>query len=112
MFISEAIAQTVEVAQTVENTGAPEWIKVVIQFAFIFAIFYLLLIRPAKKREKNHMDQINAIIKGFKVNVGGIIGTVTQVKGDELTVEISKGVEITVLKHYINNIITDNKEGK
>lgn len=106
MLISEAFAQTAEMAQTA--TEAPNGMVAIMQFAFIFIALYFILIRPQQKKIKRHEAALNAITKGSKVVVGGIIGTVTKVSDNgELTVKIADNTEITVIKGYIAQVLDE-----
>ena len=72
----------------------------------IFAIFYILLIRPQQKRMKEHQLMLGEIAKGDEVvTAGGIVGKVTKAEGETLTVEIAKGVEVAVIKGTISNVL-------
>lgn len=65
----------------------------------IFLIFYLLLIRPQQRRQKEHEKMLTEIEKGDSVvTSGGIHGKVTGVTDDVLTVEIAalKGERVRV----------------
>lgn len=65
----------------------------------IFLIFYLLLIRPQQKRQREHEATLKAIEKGdWVVTQGGLHGRVTGTTDDVLTVEIAatKGEKIRV----------------
>ena len=65
----------------------------------IFLIFYLLLIRPQQKKQKEHEAELSGIKKGDEVvTAGGIHGKVTGVTDDVLSVEIAafKGERIRV----------------
>ena len=111
MFISQAFAQTTDVVQ--QTTAMPESISFFVQVILIFFILYFLLIRPQQKRIKEHQAHLNAIIKGTKIIVSGIVGTVKNVKDNELTVEIANGVEIKVLREYVSQVCfpeTKNKD--
>lgn len=113
MFISQAFAQTTEVAQ--QTTAIPESVGFFVQVVLIFFILYFLLIRPQQKRIKEHQTHLNAIIKGTKIIVSGIVGTVQNVKDNELTVEIANGVEIKVLREYVSQVVfpeTKNDKNK
>jgi preprotein translocase subunit YajC len=55
-----------------------------ILLAVMFLIFYFLLIRPQKKREKEHRNLLQELKKNDKViTIGGLHGVVERVKGDE-----------------------------
>ncbi len=112
MFISQAFAQTSEAAAQVNNSGIPENYVALIQIALVFLLLYFLIWRPQQKRMKAHQLMLSAIVKGNQVNLNGIKGTVKQVKDSELTVEIAKGVEITVLRDYVTQVIGDADNNK
>jgi len=89
----------------------------------IFAVFYFLLIRPQQKRAKEHQAMLGELKKGDEVvTAGGIVGRVTKVAdGDQVQVEIAKGVEVAVIKSTITTVLgkvpakghdTDKKESK
>ena len=73
----------------------------------IFAVFYILLIRPQQKRMKEHQTMLGALQKGDEVVTGGgIIGKITKADaGDHVTVEIAKGVEVRVLKSTVSAVL-------
>jgi preprotein translocase subunit YajC len=75
----------------------------------IFAIFYILMIRPQQRQMKAHRDAIAAVKKGDEVITGGgIRGRVTKVSDDEAEVEIAQGVRIKVVKSTISSVLTPN----
>ncbi len=112
MFISEALALSAETAAETANVPASDGTKILVQCALIFFILYIFMIRPQLKRAKQHQAELNAIIKGCKINVNGIIGTVTDVKEDVLTVEIAPDTEITVMRPYVSGLIIEKEKGK
>jgi preprotein translocase subunit YajC len=76
-------------------------------FIIVFAIFYLLWIRPQQQRVKQHQAAINAVKKGDEVVTGGgIRGRVTKVAEDEAEVEIAQGVKIRVIKSTISQVLS------
>ncbi len=71
---------------------------------FIIVIFYFLLIRPQQQKQKAQRDLINSVQKGdHVVTIGGIHGTVVQVSDDEITLEVSKGVNIRFVKSAVSS---------
>jgi preprotein translocase subunit YajC len=61
----------------------------------IFVIFYFLLIRPQKQKEKEHQKMIAGINKNDEiVTLGGIHGTVANVKEKTLTLRIDENVKM------------------
>jgi preprotein translocase subunit YajC len=86
--------------QAAESQGpASSPLGAFVPLAAIFLIFYLLLIRPQQKRQREQEAMLKAIAKGDDiVTTGGLHGKVAGVTDDVLTVEIAsiKGERIRV----------------
>lgn len=103
MFISQALAQTTEVAT--QAAEAAPMSGMLLQLILVVAIVYFILIRPQQKRIKKHEAELQAIIKGTKIVVGGFLGTVVEVQEDnKLLVELANGVRVTVLRPYVAQV--------
>jgi len=76
----------------------------------IFAIFYFLLIRPQQRRAKEHKEMVAGVQRGDKiVSSGGIRGKVVKVVGEfDVEVEISQGVNVTLVKSTIAEVIKES----
>ena len=72
------------------STGAAGMGSSIIMLVAMLAIFYFMLIRPENKRKKE-AEQMRASVKtGDKITtIGGIIGTVVNVKEDKIVIETS-----------------------
>ncbi len=76
-----------------------------IPFILIFVIMYVLLIAPARKRQKKHNEMLSAIRNGDKViTTGGIYGTVVGVEEDRLQLRIADQVKIEITKNAIATV--------
>lgn len=61
----------------------------IVMWIGVFAVFYFLLIRPQKKKEKQLKEMRENISVGDKVTtIGGIIANVAKVDEDYVTLEI------------------------
>tara|TARA_R110002072_G_scaffold170552_2_gene324094 strand:+ start:1256 stop:1585 length:330 start_codon:yes stop_codon:yes gene_type:complete len=68
----------------------------------MFLLFYLILWRPQAKRAKEHRELVGALGKGDEVlTSGGILGKVTKVSDDYVTVEVAEGVELNLQKSAV-----------
>jgi len=68
-------------------------------------VFYFLLIRPQQKRAKEHRELLEGLKRGDEViTQGGLIGKVTKVDETEVTIEISEGVKVKVVKQTVLDI--------
>jgi preprotein translocase subunit YajC len=71
------------------------------------AVFYFMMIRPQSKEKKHRAAMLSALKKNDRVvTVGGIVGTVLQVKDDEVTLKVdeSSNTKITFLRSAIQNV--------
>lgn len=71
-------------------------------FFVIFAIFYLLLIRPARVKQKHHQEMLNALGNGDRVlTTGGIFGTIVGISEGTVQLRIADKVKIDIQKSAI-----------
>lgn len=68
----------------------------------MFAIFYFLLIRPQQKKAKEHRSFLENLKRGDRiVTSGGIVGEITGINDQILTVEIADKVKVEVSRAYV-----------
>jgi preprotein translocase subunit YajC len=81
--------------------------------AIMMGIFYFMLIRPQRRKEKERKTMMDSIKSGDRVMFGGgILGTVTNTKDDTITIRIADGVKIDVARGGINKVLgKDEKVG-
>ena len=78
---------------------------------FLVAIFYFVMIRPQRRREKERRSLIEAVKSGDRVLLtSGIIGEVTNVKEKTLIVLIAEKTKIEVLKSAVSQILDEKGE--
>ena len=84
----------------------PSMLASFIPLILIFLIFYFLLIRPQQKKQKEHKILLDSIQRGDEIlSSGGILGKVIKVDNDKLTVEIAKGVNVTIIRSTVADVI-------
>jgi preprotein translocase subunit YajC len=89
-----------------------------IMMGLIFLVFYMLVMRPQQKQQRERDEMIKNATKGDRiVTNGGIHGVVTGVSDETLTVEIArvKGgarVEVEVARSGIGGVVKGGKSGK
>jgi preprotein translocase subunit YajC len=80
--------------------------------AFMFVLMYMILFRGPRKKQQQHKQMIQSLAKNDKVQtIGGIIGTVVDIKENEITLKIdeSNNTKIKVLRSAIGrNMSKDN----
>ncbi len=67
----------------------------IVPMLLIFAIFYFLVIRPEKKKQKEHQAMIKALAKNDEVvTSGGIHGVVVNVKDTTIVLRLDENVRV------------------
>ena len=68
----------------------------------IFVIFYFLLIRPQKEKEKQHLKMLSSLNKNDDVvTSSGIHGTIVNVKDKTVILRIDENVKIEIEKNCV-----------
>jgi preprotein translocase subunit YajC len=107
MSTQPILMSMVQAAPAGQSGGTVQLLMGILPWLLIFAIFYILMIRPQQQRVKQHQASIAAVKKGDEVITGGgIRGKVTKVSDDEAEVEIAQGVKIRVVKSTISHVVT------
>ena len=98
MLINEAWAQTGAPA------GGDLWSMLPI--ILMFVVLYFIMIRPQMKRAKEHRALIEALQKGDEVVVaGGIVGRISKLGDNYLSVQVANGVEIQVQRPSVQLVL-------
>ena len=93
-------------AQAQGAAGQPSALMQFLPLVLIFVVFYFLLIRPQTKRAKEHRAMVAALEVGAEVVTnGGILGKVTQLGEQYLTLEIADGVNVKIQRATVAQIL-------
>jgi preprotein translocase subunit YajC len=80
-------------------------------FALIIGIFYLMIIRPQSKRQKEHRAMVASLERGNKViTAGGFHGTVHAIsdENDVVVLEIADKVRVEVNRGSISRVVKED----
>jgi preprotein translocase subunit YajC len=98
VFIKEAWAQAGG------PPGADLWSMLPI--ILMFVVLYFLMIRPQMKRAKEHKAMIDALQKGDEVvAAGGVVGSVTKISDNYVSMRIADNVEIRVQRSAVQLVL-------
>jgi preprotein translocase subunit YajC len=87
--------------------------SMLVMMGVIFAIIYFLMIMPQRKKQKETQNMLNNMKKGDKiVTVGGLLGTVGNVKDSTVMVKIADNTVVEFRKSAIASIINEDKTEK
>jgi len=99
-FISDALAEGA--AAQPQGPGFDFLIMIVL----FFVIMYFMIIRPQNKRAKEHKKLIEELRKGDEiVTQGGLMGKITKVSEEAISLEITEGVEIKIQNQAITSVL-------
>ncbi len=77
--------------------GSP-WSLLII-LGLMVGMFYFLLVRPIRQREKKHDEMVQYLEKGDKViTAGGMYGEVESIDEDSVVLKVESGIKIRVTK--------------
>lgn len=84
------------------------FLMTVLPFVLIIGIFYLFIIRPQNKKQKETEKMIAALKKGDKViTIGGIHGVVHQTKEKTVIVKVDDGTKIEFNRSAVASVVVD-----
>ena len=85
---------------------APNPLAMLFPFAAMFLIFYMLVFRPQAKARKVHENMLKNLKKHHEVvTVGGLFGTVMNVRPDTVTLRIDETVRVEVEKSAVTRLV-------
>ena len=97
-----------EVAAEEMSTGAMI-IYYAVQFLpmiLIFVIFYFMLIRPQRKKDKEAKQMLDNLKVGDRIcTIGGIYGTIVRIKDQVLTIEVGEAkTQMMIARWAVRNV--------
>jgi len=74
----------------------------IIFLAFLFALMYFVLIRPQRKRQKEHQQLVEELRRGDKViTAGGIYGVIESTSEDSVVIKVESGITMRVARSSV-----------
>lgn len=107
LFWTSALAE-----EAAESTGSSS-IGMIIMIVVMVAIFYFLMIRPQKKKDKAVKDMLSALKTGDRIcTIGGFYGTIAAIKEDTITLKLGSLENTVVIARWavrsVENVATEN----
>lgn len=88
-----------------QSGEAPNPLINLLPIVLMFVIFYFLLIRPQQKRAKEHKAMLESVQRGDEVvTSGGILGKVTALGDEYITIEIAENVKVRLQRQAIMTV--------
>jgi preprotein translocase subunit YajC len=87
---------------TPEGTEEINWLYTGIFLAVIIGMFYFLMIRPQRKRQKQQQEMMEQLKRGDRViTAGGIYGQIESVSEDSIVIKVESGATMRVTRSSI-----------
>ena len=78
--------------------------------AVLIGLFYLLIMRPQRNRQRKAMETQSQVMPGQRVRTtAGMYGTVVSGDDRDVVIEIAPGVQVTMLRRAIMDVISDDQ---
>jgi preprotein translocase subunit YajC len=93
-----------------QQSGGSGW-SMWIMLALIFGVMWFFMIRPQRKQQKELQKFRDALKRGDKVvTIGGIYGTVVEIKDASVLIEVDNGVKIRVSKQALIKDFSESQQ--
>ena len=103
MFISSAFAQT---APAAAGGDMQSTLMNMLPILVMFGVLYLVMIRPQMKKQKEHKNMIESIVKGDEVvTAGGFLGRISKLGDAIISVELATGVEVQMQRSAVVQVL-------
>lgn len=90
------------------DAGAMQQYSTLLLIVAMIALFYFLILRPQKKRQQKMRETLDALTPGTDVLLAsGVLGTIVEIGERQAVIEVSPGVQMTVLKQAISRVTTE-----
>jgi preprotein translocase subunit YajC len=78
----------------------------------LFGLFYVTIIRPQRNRQRTAAQTQTQVVPGQRVRTtAGIYGTVVSGDDRDIVVEIAPGVEVTMLRRAVMEVVPEDDQG-
>jgi preprotein translocase subunit YajC len=94
-------------ASSTSSSGSPAFTFIIL--AVLVGLFYVLIMRPQRNRQRKAMQTQSQVIPGQRIRTtAGLYGTIVSGDDRDIVVEIAPGVEVTMLRRAIMEVIPDD----
>lgn len=89
-----AFAEPEGAAPNQQQAGPMELIISLLPMLILIVVFYFILIRPQRKRDKENKNMLANLKVGDNIiTIGGIVGTITKIKDEKIVIETGTRTE-------------------
>jgi preprotein translocase subunit YajC len=92
-------------AQAAGQASGGESLMSMLPIILMFVILYFLMIRPQMKKAKEHKTMLEGLTKGDEVIAVGILGKISKISDNYVSLEIADDVTIQVQKQAVTTLL-------
>jgi len=97
-----AVALHLAASQLAAAKSSGSSLSLLVPLLLLGGFFYIFMIRPQKRKLRQHEDLVSTLVPGDEVvTIGGIVGYVKSIQDDFINLEIADGCVIRVLRQAI-----------
>jgi preprotein translocase subunit YajC len=86
-------------------------IAVIILWALIFVVFYMLMIRPQRAQARKRREMLDALKRGDRVvTVGGIHASIADIKDDVLSLDLAPNLRVKADRAAVSYVRSKGEE--
>ena len=79
--------------------GFMSFLPMIVILVLLFGMFYFLMVRPMRQREKKHDEMVQQLNEGDRViTAGGVYGQIVSIAQDSMVIKIESGATMRVTK--------------
>jgi preprotein translocase subunit YajC len=102
------LAAGTHLAAASTSKGNPAYTFLIL--AVLIGLFYFLIMRPQRNRQRKAMETQNQVVPGQRVRTtAGMYGTVISGDDRDVVIEIAPGVNVTMLRRAIMEVVADDQ---
>jgi preprotein translocase subunit YajC len=92
----------------------PPGLVTFLPFVLIIGVFYMMLVRPNQKKQKQWQEMLASLKPGDRITTtGGMRGTIISIKEDAIQLRVPPdNIKIEVIKSAIASVTTNQEEAK
>ena len=92
-------------AQAAGQASGGDSLMSMLPIILMFVILYFLMIRPQMKKAKEHKTMLDGLQKGDEVIAVGILGKISKISDNYVSLEIADDVTIQVQKQAVTTLL-------
>jgi len=85
-----------------EGTEGGDWWTWIVLLVLLFGMMYFLMIRPQRKRQKEHQQLMEELKRGDRViTAGGVYGVIETISDDSVVIKVESGATMRVARNSV-----------